>query len=148
MVDYPRPVRFVRTVSIQAPPARVWQVMSDVEAWPSWTASVTSVELLDDGPLRVGSRARIRQPRLPVATWQVTELVPGSWFTWVARGPGLRTTGRHEVGAAGDWSTATLTLDQQGLLGGFMGRLTRDLTERYLRLEADGLKRRSEDTRS
>jgi uncharacterized protein YndB with AHSA1/START domain len=137
-------MRFVRTVSIKAAPARVWQVMSDVEAWPSWTASVTSVELLDDGPLRVGARARIRQPRLPVATWKVTELVPGSSFTWVARGPGLRTTGRHEVLPDGDWSIATLTLDQEGPLGGLVGRLTRGLTERYLRLEGEGLKRRSE----
>jgi uncharacterized protein YndB with AHSA1/START domain len=137
-------VRFVRTVGIKAPPARVWQMLSDVEAWPSWTASVTSVKLLDEGPLHVGGRARIRQPRLPVATWKVTELVPGSSFTWVARGPGLRTTGRHEVVPDGDWSAATLTLDQEGLLGGLMGRLTRGLTERYLRLEADGLKRRSE----
>jgi uncharacterized protein YndB with AHSA1/START domain len=137
-------MRFVRTVGIQAAPAQVWQVMSDVEAWPSWTASVTSVHLLDAGPLRVGARAVVRQPRLPVATWRVTDLVPGPSFTWVARGPGLRTTGRHEVVPDGDWSTATLTLDQEGPLGGLVGRLTRDLTERYLALEADGLKRRSE----
>jgi uncharacterized protein YndB with AHSA1/START domain len=137
-------MRFVRTVSIEAAPARVWQVMSDVETWPSWTASVTSVRFLDGGPLRVGARARVRQPRLPVATWRVVELVPSSSFTWVARGPGLRTTGRHEVVPDGDGSTATLTLDQEGPLGGLVGRLTRDLTERYLRLEAEGLKRRSE----
>ena len=139
-------MRFIRTVSIKAPPTRVWQVMSDVRAWPSWTASVTSVQLLDDGPLRVGARARVRQPRLPVATWKVTALVPGTSFTWVARGPGLRTTGRHEVMPDGDWSTATLTLDQDGPLGGMVGRPTKDLTERYLRLEAEGLKSRSEGT--
>jgi Polyketide cyclase / dehydrase and lipid transport len=120
--------------------------MSDVEGWPSWTASVTSVQLLDGGPLRVGARARVRQPRLPVATWTVRELVPGASFTWVARGPGLRTTGRHEVAANGDWSIATLTLDQEGPLGALVGRLSRDLTERYLRLEAEGLKSRSEGT--
>jgi hypothetical protein len=138
-------MRFVRTVSIQAAPAQVWQVMSDVEAWPSWTASVTSVHLLASGPLRVGVRAVVRQPRLPVATWRVTELVPGRSFTWVARGPGLHTTGRHEVLPDGDWSGVTLTLDQEGPFGGLVGRLTRNLTERYLALEAEGLKRRSED---
>jgi uncharacterized protein YndB with AHSA1/START domain len=138
-------MRFVRTVGIQAPPSRVWQVMSDVEAWPGWTASVTSVQLLDPAPLRVGARARVRQPRLPVATWTVTEIVPGRHFTWVARGPGLRTTGRHEVAADGEESIATLTLDQDGPLGGLMGRLTKGLTERYLSLEAEGLKQRSED---
>lgn len=137
-------MRFVRTLGIQAPPARVWQVMSDVEAWPTWTASVTSVQLLDPGPLHVGGRARIRQPRLPAATWTVTELVPGSSFAWAARGPGLRTTGTHQVAPDGDGSIATLTLDQEGPFGGLMSLLTRSLTERYLTLEAEGLKRRSE----
>jgi uncharacterized membrane protein len=137
-------MRFVRTVGIEAAPERVWEVMSDVEAWPSWTASVTSVRLLQPGPFAVGSRALVRQPRLPVATWRVTELVPGRRFVWVARGPGLRTTGRHEVMPDGDGSLVTLTLDQQGPLGGLVGRLTSNLTERYLGLEAEGLKRRSE----
>src|ERR687883_490678 len=115
-------MRFVRTVSIKAPPARVWQVMSNVEAWPSWTVSVPPVRLPEDGPPGVAPGPGFPQPRLPMATWKVTELVPGTSFTWVARGPGLRTTGRHEVTPDGDWSIATLTLDQEGPLGGRGGR--------------------------
>ena len=49
-------------IDIDAPADRVWGVLSDARAWPTWTPSVTSVEVLDDGPLRVGSRARIKQP--------------------------------------------------------------------------------------
>ena len=137
-------MRFEDSSVIAAPAATVWAIYSDVERWPDWTASVTSVELLDVGPLRVGSRVRVRQPRLPVAEWTVTEIDAGRWFTWVARGPGIRTTGTHLVVPHGDGARATAILDQGGPLGPVVGFLTRGLTRRYLAMEATGLKARAE----
>lgn len=143
---YRRHMRFEASIDIAAPPERVFAVYSDVERWPEWTASVTSVERLDEGPLRVGSRARIRQPRLPVAVWEVTGLVPDRSFTWVARGPGIVTTGSHMVTPqeGGDQVTATASLEQAGLLGPLMGRLTKRLTDEYLETEVRSLKSRCE----
>jgi len=137
-------MRFEDSIAIAAPPATVWEVYSDVERWPEWTDSVTSVELLDPGPLRVGSRARIRQPRLPVAEWTVTEIDEGRSFTWVARGPGIRSTGTHLVEPDADGARATAILEQGGPLGPVLGFLTRSLTRRYLAMEAAGLKARTE----
>jgi uncharacterized membrane protein len=137
-------MRFEDSAVIAAPASTVWEVYSDVERWPEWTASVTSVELLDPGPLRVGSRARIRQPRLPVAEWTVTEIDEGRSFTWVARGPGVRTTGTHRVEPDGAGARATAILEQGGPLGPVVGFLTRGLTKRYLAMEAAGLKARAE----
>jgi len=137
-------MRFEDSAVIAAPASTVWEVYSDVEHWPELTESVTSVELLDPGPLRVGSRARIRQPRLPVAEWTVTEIDPGRSFTWVARGPGVRTTGTHVVEPHGDGARATAILVQGGPLGPVVGLLTKGLTKRYLAMEIAGLKARAE----
>jgi uncharacterized membrane protein len=135
-------MRFEAGIDVAAPARSVFDVYSDVERWPEWTSSMTRVERLDDGPLRVGSRARIKQPRLPVTVWQVTELLPGTSFTWVARGPGVVTTGIHEVRPSGQDGhvTATGVLVQEGLLGPLVGVLTRSLTVRYLQTEMRGLK--------
>jgi uncharacterized membrane protein len=140
-------MRFQSSIDVAAPAPLVFDVYADVERWPEWTESITSVERLDDGPLRVGARTRVRQPRLPVAEWEVTELVAGRSFTWVARGPGVRTTGTHAVAPAGtdpDRCLVTATLDQEGLLGPVVGLATRGLTNRYLAMELQGLKGRCE----
>ena len=149
-------------IEITAPAVHTWSIYADVERWPHWTASITSVELLDPGPLRVGSRARIVQPRLPVAEWTVTELiapaqpmgpgddlVPTEWsFTWISTGPGVRTTGRHLVRGTGDGRCeATAELIQQGPAGAVIGRVYRRLTEHYLALETAGLRAYAETGR-
>lgn len=132
------------TIEIAAPPERVWQVMSDVERWPEWTPTVTSVKRLDDGPLRVGSRAKVVQPKLPEAEYAVTELSPGRSFTWVAASPGVVTTARHEVEPTPDGTRVRLSVSQAGWLGRLVAPFYRGLTDRYLVKEANGLKATSE----
>jgi carbon monoxide dehydrogenase subunit G len=135
---------FSISVEIDAPPERVWAVMSDIERWPEWTPSVTRIERLDAGPLGPGSQARIRQPKLLPALWTVTALATGHSFAWTTGGPGVRVVARHAVEAVGRGSRATLSLQFGGVLGGLVARLTRGLNNRYLNLEAAGLKSRSE----
>jgi uncharacterized protein YndB with AHSA1/START domain len=69
------------TVGISAPPELVWAVLSDVESWPESTASVTAVRRLSSERLQVGSRVRLKQPRLPATVWTVSALVAGERFT-------------------------------------------------------------------
>ncbi|CAI9415922.1 SRPBCC family protein [Nocardioides sp. T2.26MG-1] len=127
---------FTTSRHVDASPDRVWEVLVDVARWPEWTPTIDSVHRLDDGPFAVGSRAEVRQPRLPKATWEVTELVAGRRFTWEASGPGMRTIGRHEVVADGTGSTVTLGIEQAGPMGAVAALVWRRLTQRYIELEA------------
>jgi hypothetical protein len=137
-------VEWASSVLIDTPPRTVWQVMSEVESWPEWTASVTEIVRVDPGPLHVGQRLRIRQPRLPSTVWRLTELVEERSVTWRAGGPGARTTAHHRIEPSGSGTEVTLRLTQQGPLGLLVGALTGGLTRRYLEMETSGLKRRCE----
>ena len=124
---------------IEAPTRPVWEVLYDVARWPEWTPTIDSVERLDDGPFAVGSRAKVRQPKLPQAQWEVTEVVDGRNFTWEARGPGMKTIARHEVVPDGTGSKVTLSIEQTGPMGAVAAFVWRSLTQRYIELEAESL---------
>jgi uncharacterized membrane protein len=133
------------SIGIAAPPQLVWDVFSDVERWPEWTASVTSLTGLDGPALAVGRRFAIKQPGMQKLVWQVTGIEPGSSWTWVQRSPGVRVTARHYVTAQpGGHTLVRQELDQGGFLGALVGRLMVKKTRRFLELEARGLKARSE----
>jgi uncharacterized membrane protein len=134
--------RFETSRHIDAPTQRVWEVLFDVARWPDWTPTIASVRRLDEGPFRVGSRAEVRQPRLPRAVWQVTEVVDGRSFTWEATGPGMRTIARHEVVPDGHGSRVTLSIEQTGPMGAVAAVVWRRLTQRYTETEAESLDHR------
>ena len=134
------------SVEIDAPPQLVWDVFSDVERWPEWTASVTSLVGLDGPALAVGKRFAIKQPRMSKLVWKVTEIDPGSLWTWVQRSPGVLVSARHYVIAQpGGRTLVRQQLDQRGVIGSLVGRLMVKMTRRFLELEARGLKARAEE---
>ena len=133
------------SIEIDAPASLVWQIFSDVEGWPDWTASVTSLVARDGADLAVGKRFAIKQPGMSRLVWRVTEIDPGSSWTWVQRSPGVRVTARHWVTPQpGGRTLVRQQLDQRGLLGAPVGRLMLKKTKRFLEQEAQGLKARSE----
>ncbi len=120
--------------------------MRDVTRWHEWTPTITSVTLVGGGPMRVGARAHVRQPKLPPASWTVTAMDEPAGFTWVSRGPGVLVTARHAIAPAPGGCRVTLSLHFTGLFGPSFGWLTRGINNRYLGLEAAGLKTRCEST--
>jgi uncharacterized protein YndB with AHSA1/START domain len=137
------------SVEIAAPASIVWEVFVAVERWPEWTASVERVVPLDGPALEVGRRYEIKQPRLPKVVWEVTELDPGHSWTWRQRSLGSKVSATHEVVPQDAGRTVVRQrIDQRGPLGVVVGVLMRRLTRRYLYLEGQGLKARSEERRS
>ena len=132
------------STDIAAPPSTVWEIWTDVERWPEWTASTTKVERLASGPLAVGSKVRIKQPRLPRVTWEVIDVDEPRRFSWRSRSPGYTAVGDHEITKLGEGVRVILRITTSGMLAGIMNRLTDGITRRYLQLEAEGLKRRAE----
>jgi uncharacterized membrane protein len=133
------------SIDIEAPVERVWSVITDVEHWPDWTASISSVQRLDHGPFGVGSRALIKQPKLARMVWTVTGMQPNRSFTWTTGSVGVTTIAGHEITEKpGGGVTATLFIQETGWLGPLVGRLLDGLTRRYIDMEVRGLKRRAE----
>ena len=138
-------MRFEKSIEIDAPQQRVWDVLSDLEAWPRRIETVERVELLTPGPITAGSRVRLKQPKLPEGTWDVTTWDAPDFFEWTQKMSGSTSVAGHRVEALGPGrARLTLTLEMRGLLVPIMALFYRNLTNRYMELEANGMKRAAE----
>ncbi len=138
-------MRFERSIDIDAPQQRVWDVVSDIEAWPQRIETVDAVELLTSAPVGTGSRVRLKQPKLPQGTWDVTVWDAPSYFEWTQRTGGTTSVAGHRVEALdANRSRLTLTLDMRGMLIPIVALFYKKLTDEYMALEAEGMKRAAE----
>ena len=135
---------FETHIDVDATSEKVWEVVSDVESWPKWTKSMRDVTWLDGAKMGVGSRARIRQPAQPPLVWQVSSLNPGKSFTWQATSPGVKSVATHRIESNGVYTKLSLEMHQTGPAAGVIATLLGKRVRRYMRMEAEGLKRRAE----
>ena len=133
-------------IEVPAPARRVWAVLLDVERWPTWTPSMTDVELLTPGPLAVDSQVRVQQPRLPAARWTVDDFVAGRSFAWTSSSPGTTTRADHTVIPTATGCQVQVSLVQTGPLAGLLSLAYGRLTRRYLRQELHGLRQHASST--
>ena len=138
-------MRFEKSIEIGAPQQRVWDVLSALEAWPQRIETVDTVELLTPAPPTKGSRVRLKQPKLPLGVWDITVWDAPSFFEWTQKTGGTTSVAGHRVEALGDGrARLTLTLDMTGLLVPIFGRIYKKLTNDYITIEAEGMKRAAE----
>jgi uncharacterized protein YndB with AHSA1/START domain len=133
-----------QSIVIEATPARVFEVMTDVERWPEWSPSMRRVERLDGGAFGVGSAARISQPGAPAAVWRVTALTPDESFEWLTARPGMSMRATHAIRPHDGGCTVTLTVDTSGVLAALLTPLIGGTAAKFVDMEARGLKRRAE----
>lgn len=79
---------FTESVTIEAPPAVVWDRLRDLEDWwPASNPEHESLERLDDRGIEPGARLRIREKIAGVpgeAIGEITRVEPGTAVTWEA----------------------------------------------------------------
>jgi uncharacterized membrane protein len=138
-------MRFEQSIDIDARQQRVWDVLSDLELWPQRIETVDVVEVLTPAPVGEGSRVRLKQPKLPEGTWEVTVWDGPSYFEFRQRSGGVTNVAGHRVEALEESrSRLTLTLDMRGLLVPVVALFYKGLTNRYMTIEAQGMKRAAE----
>ena len=135
------------SIDIDAPPDRVWSILTDFEAYPAWNPFITSIE----GETRVGGRlkAQLSPPNGKAMTFKPTVQVfeEGSELTWLGRVlmPGIF-DGRHtlRVEARGDGSRFIQRERFTGIISGLLMRFIGEDTEKGFHLMNEALKERAE----
>ncbi|MCD2196250.1 SRPBCC family protein [Actinomycetospora endophytica] len=131
------------TVDVDAPAAAVWAIVRDVETWPSWTPTMSTVEL-QDSAFEPGATVRVSQPGRKPDVYTVLA-VDDRRFLWAARKTGFRQWADHRVEGLGrDRCRVELAFGIDGTLGPVVGPLSRRTVVRFVDTEAAALKARAE----
>jgi uncharacterized protein YndB with AHSA1/START domain len=67
------------SIETSAPPARVWELFSNVARWKDWNAGIESIEL--HGPFAEGTTFAMQSPGQEDLTSTLIEVIPNESFT-------------------------------------------------------------------
>jgi uncharacterized protein YndB with AHSA1/START domain len=131
------------TSLIQAKPDKVWSVLTDAAAWPSWDSGVTKV----DGRIGMGEKIAVTVEANPGRSFpvKVVELSAPARMVFLGGMPLGLFAGRRTYTLAPEGTGTRFTMREEytGLLAGMMFKSIPDLGPSFQKF-ADGLKRRSE----
>lgn len=135
---------FRHSQSVQCRPERLWEITTSVAEWPSFLPTFTSLKQIDEGPLGLGHRVRIKQPGQLAAVWEVTRWEPPFLFEWVCKKSLLVMTATHRIVDEGDHCQNHLQLRLEGALAGFTATVLGTIFSKALEIENQGFKERAE----
>lgn len=142
---------------VAAPPARVWEVLTDLDRAPEVIGAIDSVEVHTDPPFGIGTRwteTRTMGGRQATETMEVVELDPGRRYEVEAVGTGARYRSGFQLEPDGDGTRVTSTFGAEPLgmvsrlMAATIGRLFEGATRRAMAADLDDIARASEAARS
>lgn len=98
---------YVTNVVVNCSHEKVWEVLSQLEKWPQWTSTVTSVERVSGAGL--GACYKVKQPGLPASKLTVMKWRDGESFTWESNEAAAKMVALHNVVAINE-STSRVEL--------------------------------------
>jgi hypothetical protein len=134
-------MRIEHHLDIEAAPSIVFALNTDIERWPALTPTVTAVSRLDEGPLRAGSQALIKQPGQRATVWTVATLEPDHRFVWSAKSAGMRMVATHLVDPTPTGARNLLRIELAGPVARLLGPLLRRKLHTILKTENEGFRR-------
>jgi uncharacterized protein YndB with AHSA1/START domain len=138
-INYDAPAVAEARSLIDAPPERVWHVLTDIDAWPEWQSRVSRAQL--EGPLEPGSTFRFKAGMSIVSTLRAVE--PPYRVAWEGRALGIYARHRWTLERT-DGGTRVETAES---FEGVLVRLLRPVMQRSLKKALDrGLAELKEDT--
>lgn len=93
---------------IAAPPAAVWELLVDLDAWPKWGPTIRRARL--DAPhteLALHATGSVQTPLLVAVPFEVTEFEPGRQWAWKVAGVPAT---RHRVDPVGGGARVSISV--------------------------------------
>lgn len=91
---------------VEAPAETVWQILTDLDAWPRWGLTVTKAEL-DGAALLLGATGRVWTPVGLPLPFVISEFDPGRIWGWEVAGvPATRHGVEHRNDGCRVWMSA------------------------------------------
>jgi uncharacterized protein YndB with AHSA1/START domain len=111
------PAAFQMTVATTATKQGVYALWANPATWSSWDPQVAGATM--NGPIRVGTRGKLRGTSGPDSNIEIIAMEPGVRFAYAASGPGLRMVFDRRF-EAGDATRFTHSVTITGAASGFL----------------------------
>lgn len=126
-------------IEIHASKKTVWTIVSEVEAWPTWTPTMTTVQRLSGSG--VGAQYAVKQPHLPKSKLCIDTWNEGDSFSWHSNETATRMDADHKLTELSpNLTRVNLTLVMSGPMIGVVWLIWGRKIRSYVDIEAKSLK--------